>query len=93
MPFLDRKCTSDYQVTSGKQTITIPAGTGIYIPLMGIHYDPEYFPNPEKYDPERFAENKKESRPAYTYMPFGEGPRMCIGKYIYHNLCLFASKY
>lgn len=53
----------------------------VYIPLIGIQYDPEYFPDPEKYDPERFTEENKQSRPAYTHMPFGEGPRMCIGMY------------
>ncbi|PSN29867.1 Cytochrome P450 6j1 [Blattella germanica] len=82
LPFLDRKCTEDYKLPapSGKGNITIPAGTGIYVPLLGIHYDPEYFPNPEKYDPERFTEENKQHRPAYSYMPFGEGPRICIVK-------------
>ncbi|PSN51922.1 Cytochrome P450 6k1 [Blattella germanica] len=81
LPFLDRKCLSDYDIPapSGKGTVTIPAGTAVYIPLIGIQYDPEYFPDPEKYDPERFTEENKQSRPAYTHMPFGEGPRMCIG--------------
>ncbi|PSN30124.1 hypothetical protein C0J52_26426 [Blattella germanica] len=81
LPFLDRKCTADYQLPapSGKGNITIPVGTAVYVPLLGIHHDPKYFPNPEKYDPERFTEENKLSRPAYSYMPFGEGPRICIG--------------
>ena len=82
LPFLDRKCMSDYDMCAptGKGTIRIPAGTGVYIPLLGLHYDPEYYPEPNKFDPERFSEENKQKRPNYTHMPFGEGPRLCIGK-------------
>ncbi|KAJ9594226.1 hypothetical protein L9F63_014386 [Diploptera punctata] len=81
LPFLDRKCAKSQEIPapSGEGTITIPAGTGIYIPLLGIHYDPEYYPEPEKFNPERFTDENKQSRPNYTHMPFGEGPRNCIG--------------
>jgi hypothetical protein len=81
-PFLERKCCSDYQLPThtGNGTITLPAGTGVYIPVLGLHFDATYFPEPEKFDPDRFTEENKHSRPNYTYLPFGEGPRMCIGK-------------
>jgi len=82
LPFLDRKCCIDYELPAptGKKKIKLPGGTGVYIPVLGIHYDPKYFPEPEKFDPDRFTEENKGSRPKYTYLPFGEGPRMCIGK-------------
>jgi cytochrome P450 len=82
IPFLDRMSCSDYELPSpaGNGTITLPDGTGVYIPVLALHHDPTYFPEPQKFDPDRFTEENKHSRPNYVYMPFGEGPRMCIGK-------------
>jgi hypothetical protein len=82
LPFLDRTCFSDYELPSpsGKGTITLPAGTGVFVSVLGIQHDPQYFPEPEIFDPERFTEENKWSRPKYSYIPFGEGQRMCIGK-------------
>jgi len=48
---------------------------------MALHHDPKYYPEPEKFDPERFNENEKKKRHHYVYLPFGEGPRICIGKF------------
>ncbi|CAK1542418.1 unnamed protein product [Leptosia nina] len=75
--WLDRIAAEDYKVDD---KLTIKAGTPIYVNAVGMHFDPQYFPDPEIFDPERFMpENEKMITP-FTYMPFGEGPRNCIGK-------------
>ena len=76
-PMLNRECTKDYPLPG--TTFTIQKGTSIIISVLGLHRDEQFFPNPEKYDPDRFSDEKK----AYDedmYMPFGAGPRNCIGK-------------
>ncbi|XP_049308984.1 cytochrome P450 6g1-like [Bactrocera dorsalis] len=61
---------------------TVPVGMPVYIPIFGIQRDPEFWPNPNTFDPERFnAENKKTHKPM-SYLPFGTGPRNCIGSRI-----------
>jgi cytochrome P450 family 6 len=78
---VERKCYSDYELPAPvvNGTITLPAGIGVYISILALHHGPTYFPEPEKFDPERFTEENKHIRPNYTYIPFGEVPRMCIG--------------
>uniref|UniRef100_A0A1I8NS15 Cytochrome P450 n=1 Tax=Stomoxys calcitrans TaxID=35570 RepID=A0A1I8NS15_STOCA len=57
----------------------LPEGTPIYISVYGLHYDEKYWPNPEKFDPERFSPTNKGSIHPMVYIPFGAGPRNCIG--------------
>lgn len=51
------------------------------IPTYVFHHDPHFFPEPEKFDPERFSEENKHKINPLAYMPFGGGPRNCIGKF------------
>lgn len=80
--FLDRMCVENYELPpalpAGKPFL-IKKGWNIWIPIYGIHHDPEYFKNPYKFDPERFLEKGKEIVNSGYYLPFGLGPRMCIG--------------
>lgn len=75
MGWLDRIAEKDYQID---EKLTIPAGTPVYVNALGMQYDPEYFPDPEQFNPDRFLP-ENDIKP-FTYMPFGEGPRNCIGK-------------
>ncbi|KRT86689.1 cytochrome P450, partial [Oryctes borbonicus] len=74
---LERIVTKDYQLPW--EDLVLKKGTKILISLKGIQNDPEYFPNPELFDPERFCPEKKAKLHPCSYMPFGEGPRICIG--------------
>lgn len=77
VPVLNRICTEDY-VIPGTNT-TLKKGTDVIIPVLGIHQDKDYYVDPEKFDPERFQEANKAQLPSCAHLPFGEGPRICIG--------------
>ena len=73
---LERTCTKELALPDGYK---FEKGERVMIPVWSLHYDTKYFPNPERFDPQRFsAENKVAIKPN-TYMPFGDGPRACIG--------------
>lgn len=59
----------------------IPKGTIIGICPWSVHRHPELWPNPEGFDPDRFLPERSENRPRYAYIPFGGGPRVCIGNH------------
>ena len=74
---LERTATQSYQIPN--TSIVINKGDVVYVPVYAIHHDEEYYPDPEKFIPERFLpENRHKIKP-FTYLPFGSGPRNCIG--------------
>lgn len=75
---ITRKSTKDFKIP-GTEMI-IPANTDININVLSIHRDPEYYPDPEKFDPERFTYENVKNRKPFTFIPFGDGPRKCIGE-------------
>ncbi|XP_011702923.1 PREDICTED: probable cytochrome P450 6a14 [Wasmannia auropunctata] len=77
LPMLNRICTKELILPT--TNICVPEGTLVTIPVLGLHRDPSIYPDPDKFDPERFNADKIEKRHPYTYLPFGEGPRNCIG--------------
>ncbi|XP_076273984.1 putative cytochrome P450 6a20 [Rhynchophorus ferrugineus] len=77
VPLTQRVATSKYHIPGTNHVLD--KGVVVQIPIWGLHMDPEYYPNPEVFNPEHFSEENKASRPDFTFLPFGEGPRMCIG--------------
>lgn len=59
-----------------------PKGMTLVINAFSLHRDPKYFPNPEKFDPDRFSPENYNGKQPYSYIPFSAGQRNCIGKTI-----------
>ncbi|KAK1131288.1 hypothetical protein K0M31_017575 [Melipona bicolor] len=78
--FLQKICTEEFELQgSDGLTYRIKPGTEIVIPVSGLHGDPKYWDNPDVFDPERFNDERKQTIEKMTFLPFGEGPRICVG--------------
>ncbi|KAJ8704725.1 hypothetical protein PYW07_011913 [Mythimna separata] len=76
--FLLRQCTRPF--TFPELNISIDENIRVMIPLQSLHNDPKYFPNPEEFRPDRFDPEAYDNSNKYFYLPFGAGPRACIGE-------------
>lgn len=78
VPVLNRTSTVPWTVpNSGGKTLDV--GTAVIIPVYALHYDPQYYPQPERFEPERFMAEHVSDKSQRPYLPFGDGPRNCIG--------------
>lgn len=79
---LDRMCTQQTELPLGddRPPVVVEPGTPVIIPVHALHHDSHYYPQPAVFDPERFSDAQRDQRPKYTFLPFGEGPRICIGQ-------------
>ncbi|KAM8712362.1 hypothetical protein ACLKA7_012819 [Drosophila subpalustris] len=78
VPFLERKALNDY-VVPGHPKYVIEKGTQVILPAAAFHRDEDFYPDPEKFDPERFSPEKVAARDSVEWLPFGDGPRNCVG--------------
>lgn len=73
---IGRRALNDYQIND----YTIPANSVLLMSQYVTHHDARFFPDPFRFDPERWTPEARESRPKFSYFPFGGGPRLCIGE-------------
>lgn len=79
---IDRLCVKDYLCEYGDGAkFLIEKGVALWIPIYGLHHDPSYFPKPDQFDPERFSDDNRSDIVPGSYLPFGIGPRNCIGEH------------
>ncbi|XP_060658143.1 cytochrome P450 6a2-like [Drosophila nasuta] len=78
VPFLERKALKDY-VVPGHPNYVIPKGTQVIVPACAIHRDEDFYTEPTKFDPDRFSADEVANRDSVEWLPFGDGPRNCVG--------------
>lgn len=77
MDTLSRVAKADYKIPNSKHVIE--KDTFVIIPVFAIQRDPSIYPNPDAFDPERFTKENIAARHPMAWLPFGEGPRNCVG--------------
>jgi len=72
---IDRMAVADDRVGD----LAIPRGSTVIVFVFGAHHAPRYWHSPETFDPDRFTKENEKTHPPFTWLPFGGGPRGCIG--------------
>jgi cytochrome P450 len=73
---IGRKAIAEFELGG----FTIPRGAILILAPYVTHRDPRFFPEPERFDPERWRPEARDARPKFSYFPFGGGARLCIGE-------------
>lgn len=74
---MPRVIVKDYTVPN--TDAILPKGLLVCIPVYAVHHDPNYYPNPDVFDPDRFDPTNDTKKGSSSFFPFGDGPRICIG--------------
>lgn len=77
VPLIVRNSSHSYQITN--PDVIIDADTMVLVPVYAIHNDPDIYQNPTRFDPDRFTPDAIQARHTHAFLPFGDGPRNCIG--------------
>ncbi|XP_078051420.1 putative cytochrome P450 28d1 [Augochlora pura] len=78
--FLKKICTNECElVGSDGLSVRVEPGMNVHVPIGPLHRDAEYWSDPDVFDPDRFSEERKRDIQKMSFLPFGEGPRMCVG--------------
>lgn len=79
LPVLTRRCVQNYNISGTDQIIE--KGIEVFIPVMALHRDEKYYKNPNDFNPDRFSDENPAGKDQINqpYLPFGDGPRNCIG--------------
>ncbi|KAF2891454.1 hypothetical protein ILUMI_14719, partial [Ignelater luminosus] len=80
---MTRECTEETKFVvpdNPDQEFKIEKGCHIVISVLGMHHDPQYYPDPDTFDPDRFTKNAKHALPKNCFFGFGDGPRICLGQ-------------
>ncbi|KAL1765074.1 cytochrome P450 3A31 [Sigmodon hispidus] len=76
---LPNKAPPTYDKVMEMEYLDMVLRSVVLVPVYALHQDPQYWTEPEEFHPERFSKENKESINPYVYLPFGNGPRNCIG--------------
>lgn len=80
---LQRVSIADYKLPD--TNIVLRKGQSVWIPIHAIHHDEIIYPNPERFDPDRFTPEEVDKRHPFAFLPFGEGPRQCVAQRYVNN--------
>ena len=76
---MPRVATADYMLEHEGREIFVPKGTPLNLAFYAVHHDPEYWEEAPKFDPDRFLPENRHKIKQFSFLPFGAGPRNCIG--------------